>query len=40
MAKAVGGNEQLAANIIVISTFGSMATVSLGIFLLKLAQLI
>lgn len=40
MAKSVGGNAQLAANIIVISTFGSMATISLGVFLLKLAGLI
>lgn len=40
MAKAVGSNVQLTANIIVISTFGSMVTVSAGVFLLKLADLI
>lgn len=40
MAKSVRSNALLAANIIVVSTFGSMATVSLGIFLLKFYELI
>jgi predicted permease len=40
MAKSVGGNAELAANIIVISTFGSMATISLGVFALKLAGMV
>ncbi|WP_251976621.1 AEC family transporter [Salinicola avicenniae] len=35
MAKAFKSNDKLAANIIVITTFGSMFTLSLGLFLLK-----
>lgn len=40
MAKAANANARLAANIIVVSTFGCMITVGLGIFLLKLSVLI
>lgn len=40
MAKSVRSNSLLAANIIVVSTFGSMATVSFGIFVLKFYGLI
>ena len=40
MAKALGGNEKLAGNIIVLSTLGSVVTISLGIFLLKYLSLI
>lgn len=40
MAKALGGNEKLAGNIIVISTVGSVFTISLGIFLLKFFKFI
>ena len=35
MAKAFKSNDKLAANIIVITTFASMFTLSLGLFLLK-----
>lgn len=40
MAKAAHANAKLAANIIVVSTFSCMITVSLGVFLLKLSGLI
>lgn len=35
MVRAMGGNAQLAANIIVLTTLGSLATTSLGIVLLR-----
>ncbi|QJQ95348.1 MULTISPECIES: AEC family transporter [Halomonadaceae] len=35
MAKSAGANERLTASIIVLTTFGSMLTISLGIFLLQ-----
>ncbi|MBZ9537553.1 MULTISPECIES: AEC family transporter [Modicisalibacter] len=40
MAKAVNGNAQLAANVIVITTLASLFTISAGVFLLKAAGLI
>lgn len=40
MAKAVGGNAALAANIIVLTTLGSLPVTSLGIFILKYFSLI
>lgn len=40
MVKAMKGNETLAANIIVISTIGSLFTVSIGLAILKSLQLI
>lgn len=40
MVKAMKGNETLAANIIVISTIGSLFTVSVGLVILKSLQLL
>lgn len=40
MAKAAGANERLTATIIVMTTFGSMLTIGMGIFLLKLFVMI
>lgn len=40
MAKAMGGNAQLAANIILTTTLGSVLTLSSGIYLLKLLAVI
>lgn len=40
MAKALGGNEKLAANIIVISTLGAVFTISSGVFIMKYFELI
>ncbi|WP_136252993.1 AEC family transporter [Onishia niordana] len=40
MARAAGGNEQLAASIIVVSTLLSLVTISAGLFVLKLLALI
>ena len=40
MVKAMQGNETLAANIIVISTIGSLFTVSIGLAILKSLQLL
>lgn len=40
MAKAMGGNAQLAANIILTTTLGSVLTLSGGIYLLKLLAVI
>lgn len=40
MAKSLGGNEKLAGNIVVISTVGSVLTISTGIFILKFFELI
>jgi predicted permease len=40
MAKAMGGNAQLAANIVLTTTLGSMLTLSSGIFLLRLLGVI
>jgi len=40
MAKGLGGNEKLAGNIVVISTVGSVITISSGIFILKFFNLI
>jgi len=40
MAKAFKSNDRLAANIIVITTFASMFTLSLGLFLLKWLELV
>jgi predicted permease len=39
MARAAGGNEHLAANIIMISTLMSLVTISAGIFMLKALSL-
>lgn len=39
MAEALGSNSQLAGNIILISTLGSVITLSLGVFILKSAGL-
>ncbi|TFH85920.1 AEC family transporter [Billgrantia azerbaijanica] len=39
MVKAMGGNAALTANIIAITTFASLFTISVGIFLLRLAGL-
>lgn len=40
MVKAMGGNAALAANIIVLSTFGSLVTVTGGLFILKYMGLV
>jgi predicted permease len=40
MAKAMGGNAQLAANIILTTTLGSVFTLSGGIYLFKLIGVI
>jgi predicted permease len=40
MAKAVGANAQLAANIILTTTLGSVLTLSAGIYLLRVTQVI
>ncbi|WP_168016498.1 AEC family transporter [Halomonas salinarum] len=40
MARAAGGNEQLAASIIVVSTLLSLLSISAGLFVLKLLALI
>lgn len=40
MAKAMGGNAQLAANIILTTTLGSLITLSSGIYFLRLWNLI
>jgi predicted permease len=40
MAKAMGGNAQLAANIILTTTIGSVFTLSSGIYLLKILEVI
>ena len=40
MVKAMKGDETLAANIIVMSTIGSLFTVSIGLAFLKSFQLI
>lgn len=40
MAKAMGGNAQLAANIILTTTLGSVLTLSCGIYLLKILNII
>ncbi|MCH4565503.1 AEC family transporter [Halomonas sp. EGI 63088] len=36
MAKAYGANERMTASIIMLTTFGSMLTISLGVFVLKI----
>lgn len=40
MAEAMGGNSKLAGNIILISTLGSVVTISAGLYILKSAHLI
>ncbi|BBB31156.1 AEC family transporter [Neptunomonas japonica] len=40
MAKAMGGNAQLAANIILTTTIGSVFTLSSGIYLMKILEVI
>lgn len=40
MAKSLGGNEKLAGNIVVLSTVGSVLTISTGIFILRFFELI
>ncbi len=40
MAKAMGNDSQLAANIIVISTLGSIFTIGIGVFILKMLNLL
>lgn len=40
MAHAMGSNEKLAGNIIVITTLGSIVTITIGVYILKSLQLI
>jgi predicted permease len=40
MARAMGGNAQLAANIVLTTTLGSVLTLSGGIYLLRLLSVI
>ena len=35
MVRAMGGNPALAANIVALTTFGSLATTSLGVVVLR-----